>query len=115
MIHIIYIDLFVLKHYIDHKVFLSRVPGLTGGPDKANYLTNILLSFIVTEFIYRIRTAKKLLNIDNTMLLLIFAMTIASSMFEGMRNGVVAILFMSTASIVFILYNNQKITKKLNY
>ena len=111
-VHIAYIDLYALKYYAEHKIIISRFEGLTEGPDKSNYLTNILLSFIMTEIIYRFRTRKNFLNINNFMLTTLFILTIFSSIFEGMRNGVVAILFLGITSTIFSLYNNKYFTKK---
>ena len=111
-VHIAYIDLYALKYYAEHKIIISRFEGLTEGPDKSNYLTNILLSFIMTEIIYRFRTRKNFLNINNFILAILFILTIFSSVFEGMRNGVVAILFLGITSAILSLYNNKYFTKK---
>jgi len=112
-IHVLFIDLSGLKYYIEYKRLLSRFPGLTGGPDKANYLTNIFLSFIATEIIYRFRTKKQFLNFNNFILTILFLLTIFSSIFEGMRNGVIAIIFLGTTTIVFSFYKNKYFSTKL--
>ncbi len=111
-VHIAYIDLYALKSYAINKVIISRFEGLTEGPDKSNYLTNILLSFIMTEIIYRLRIRKNFLNINNFTLAILFILTILSSVFEGMRNGVIAIIFLGITSTIFSLYNNKYFTKK---
>lgn len=111
-IHVLYFDLFALKYYIDTKSILSRFAGLTEGPDKSNYLTIILLAFLVSEVIFRFRTSKKILNINNFLLSLIIGLTLMSSVFEGMRNGAIAIIFLAISGIFLSFYNNEKYTKK---
>jgi hypothetical protein len=111
-VHVLYVDLYAFKYYIDTKAILSRFAGLTEGPDKSNYITNVLLAFLVSEVIYRFRTSKKVLNINNFFLSLIIVLTLASSVFEGMRNGVVAVIFLTISGIFLSFYNNEKYTKK---
>ncbi len=111
-VHVLYVDLFGLQYYIKHKAMVHRFRGLTDGPDKSNYITNILLSFIMAEIIYRFRTGKKLLNINHFAITLILILTLVSSIFEGMRNGMIAIAFLGITSIVFALYKNRAFSKK---
>jgi hypothetical protein len=113
--HILYIDIFAINYYIDNKTLISRFAGLTGGPDNANYITNILLAFIMAEVIYRFREHKKILNINNYLLALFFVLIIFSSVIEGMRNGVVAIIFLGITSLFFMLYQNKTKTKLTKY
>lgn len=111
-IHVLYVDLYAFKYYVDTKSILSRFAGLTEGPDKSNYITNVLLAFLVSEVIYRFRTSKKVLDVNNFLLSLIIVLTLASSIFEGMRNGVVAVVFLTISGIFLSFYNNERYTKK---
>jgi len=112
-IHVLYVDLNELNHYLKTHQIITRLPGLTGGPDKSNYLTNLLLAFLITEIIFRVRKTKQYLSFNNIILGTMFILTILSSVFEGMRNGVVAILFLFISSLVFMFYKNSLISKKL--
>ncbi|WP_428023821.1 O-antigen ligase family protein [Arcobacter sp.] len=114
-VHVLYVDLYALKYYIQTKSIISRFSGLTEGPDKSNYITNVLLAFLVSEVIYRFRTSKRVLNINNFVLLIIILLTLLSSIFEGMRNGVVAIIFLTISGLFFSFYNNDKYTKKFKF
>lgn len=111
-IHILYLDLNELDFYLKTHHIITRLPGLTDGPDKSNYLTNILLIFLITEFILRIRNKINYLNINNFILILMLLLTILSSVFEGMRNGVVAILFIFLSAIIFTFYKNNNLSRK---
>jgi len=112
-IHILYVDLYALKYYVDHQILISPFTGLTEGAAKANYLTNILLAYLIAEIIYRIKTSKKFLNINHATLGLLLILTLLSSIIEGKRNGVVAILFLGLSAIFFSLKGNQSFSKKL--
>lgn len=111
-IHILYIDLYALKYYIDHKVFLTRFIGLTEGFDKANYLTNTLLAYLVSEVIYRIKTSKKFLDVNNFLLGILILLTLMSTLIETTRNGIIAILFLGITGAFFALKNNNKFSVK---
>ena len=116
-VHVLYIDLYELQYYVMHKSIITRVSGLTEGPaaDKANYITNVLLSFILAEVIYRFRVGKKLLNVSHFVLILILILTLMSSAFEAMRNGVIAIIFLGITSIIFAFYGNKRFAKKTKW
>ncbi|HIP11440.1 MAG TPA: hypothetical protein EYG73_01850 [Arcobacter sp.] len=114
-IHVLYIDLYALQYYTEHKELIKRFGGLEGTPDRANMLTNLLLALIMTEIVYRIRNKKQLLPLNNFVLFISFVLTIISSLIEAMRNGSVAVLFLATSSLVFILYKNQQIKQVYKY
>ncbi len=113
LIHIVYLDLFEFRYFIDNKIIVTRISGLAEGPDRANMLTNTLLSLLMVEVIYRFRIKNKILPINNFLLAIFLILTILSSIFEGMRNGVVALLFLITSSLFFILYKKKDINKKI--
>ena len=115
LLHVLYVDYVGIKYYIDTGNILSRFGGLTQGSDKSNYITNILLAFIIAEIIYRFRYSQKIININNFLLILFLLLTLLSSLFEGMRNGVVAIVFLSLSAVFFSFYNNKKLSKTLKY
>ena len=112
-VHVLYVDLYGLHYYVENQVFKLKIMGLTEGADKSNYLTNILLSFIMAEIIYRFRTQKYFLNVNNFSLLIVFILIVLSSIFEGMRNGAIAIVFLGVTSAVFSLYGNNHFSKKI--
>jgi len=114
-IQILYINLNELKMYLHYHQIVTRLPGLTECPDKSNYLTNLLLAFLITGVIFRIRKTKQYLSFNNITLGVMLLLTILSSPFEGMRNGVVAILFLFISSLIFMFYKNSLISKTLQY
>lgn len=114
-VHILYIDLVALDNFLDTKNLIQRYGGLTNSPVLANYLTNILFAFIISELIYRKRSKKNILKISNYMLFIILGLTLLSSLIESMRNGSAALFFMSIMGIYFFLNKNQSYSKKVKF
>ncbi len=110
-IHVLYIDLYAFHYYIDHHIILRRFGGLEGTPDRANMLTNMLLALLAAEIIYRFKKGQQMLKVNNFILFAMLALTILSSVVEAMRNGSVAIVFIATTGIFFMLYKNHTIKK----
>ena len=54
-VHVLYIDLIAIIEYFETGQLLTRFGGLTKSPVLGNYITNILNSMIIVEFIYRFR------------------------------------------------------------
>ena len=111
-LHIIYIDSFVIYQYIETGQFLTRYGGITGSPALANYITNILISMIIVEFIHRYRTELKIIQLNDVCLFLSMILCIFSSIIEGMRFGAISLFFITGASLVFLTYDNKKLNKK---
>lgn len=110
-IHIFYIDLFEIKHFVSNQgIFLIKVEGLTEGPDKANYITNWALAFIGTEIYFRAVKNKKIIPIDNFLLSVIFVLTVASSYFETMRFGFIALIFTFVGFLLLYLFAASSIS-----
>lgn len=112
-IHVLYVDLHALKHYLDHKELLTRFAGLAEGPDKSNYITNILLAFLIPEIIYRLRTGKRLLRVNNPILALLILLLLCSSIVEATRNGVAAIILIGVLGTLFFFVGNKGISKRV--
>jgi hypothetical protein len=111
-VHLLYVDLHALKYYLDNKEMLTRFAGLTDGPDKANYITNTLLVFLVSEIVYRLRYSKRLLRVNNPILTLLIVLVVLSSIIEGMRNGAVTIVFLGVVGSILALTGNKRLSKR---
>ena len=53
LLHVLYVAYQALSVWPQQKVLPTRVVGLTGGSDKSNYLTNMLLYLLLAEIIVR--------------------------------------------------------------
>lgn len=112
-VHILYIDLYAIYNYFETGTLIRRFAGLMGSSTNANYVTNILLAFLVTEVIVRAKLKEKILIINNIGLFLLVCLVIFSSVIEAMRNGSVAIVFLAIMTIVFLFLNDNTYTKKI--
>lgn len=114
-VHILYIDLVALDKWLQTKSLISRYGGLTGSPVLVNYLTNILLAMLISEIIYRLRVKKRVLLISNILLYFYFILLIFSTFVEGMRHGVMALVFLGVTGSIVFLYKNKEYSKKMKY
>jgi O-antigen ligase len=86
-----------------------RAAGVTGGPDKASYLTNILLALLFAEWLARTIAGKRLLPLSSTPLFVISVLTLISLYVERIRNGVGAALVMALcAALLYLLHRARQ-------
>ena len=106
-VHIAYLDLVAIDILFNTGEFITRSSGLMNSPVLPNYITNILLAFIIAEYIYRIRLKKNFLFFSNGLLHLILLACIFSSFVEGLRLGDISLALLGiSAGIVFTYKNN---------
>lgn len=89
-----------------------RVQGLTEGPDKMNYLTNMLLAILTAEAFFRRAFRRRLLPLPGWLLLAAIGLTGFSSYVEGMRNGMVAALFLFASTGSLYWFERRKKAKR---
>ena len=112
-LHVLYLDLVAIYQYIETGQLLTRYGGITGSPVLANYITNILIAFIIVELISRFKTSKITIQINTLWLLLILILCIFSSIVENMRFGVISLFIMSIAGVIFFISGNKKLNTKV--
>jgi len=106
-LHIIYIDLQGINYLIDNGKMLRRFGGFMDSPTLANYLTNILIAFLTAEYIYRLRSKQRFLQLSNGFLHLAIVALIFSTFIESLRLGDISLVLLAiSASIVFTYKNN---------
>lgn len=84
-----------------------RMPGLTEGPDKSNYLTNMLLDILVAEVSLRLED-RRYLPLGKNLLALFLVLTALSSYLEGMRNGLIDIVLLTAFIIARFVYLHRQ-------
>lgn len=86
----------ILHHHTWPPGFVGRrIKGLTAGPDKSNYLTNLLLDMTVAELSLRIEQ-QRFLPVGIYALLGVLAIAFAGTYFEAMRDGLIDIVLLGT-------------------
>ena len=91
--HILYVD-FQAVHGWLASGSLERVAGLTEGPDKSNYLTNVLFGFLLAEFFFRAVLKRQILPLPNAVLAAALALAVVSVFAERTRNGIITLVLM---------------------
>lgn len=105
--HIIYMCSYAIYVYFSTDMVLHRFGGLISHPTLANYISNILFAFVISELIYRIRTRNYFLKISNFKLIVFSLFIIYSIFLESMRLGMVSLFFMFVMCLFFLFYNNN--------
>lgn len=111
MLHVLYVDLEALNIWL-HDQNLERLAGLTEGPDKSNYLTNLLFCFLLTESFSRIFHKKGTLPFGNGILTAALALAVISVIVERTRNGIIMLVLMLLALGALYLVEQRKRLKK---
>ena len=111
MLHVLYVDLEALNIWL-HDESLERLAGLTEGPDKSNYLTNLLFCFLLTESFLRIFHKKRMLPFGDGILTAALALAVISVIVERTRNGIMVLMLMLLALGALYLVEQRKRLKK---
>ena len=111
LLHVLYVDLEAMNIWLHNQNF-ERLRGLTGGPDKSNYLTNLLFCFLLAESFLRILHKKRALPFGNGILTTAIAVALASVLVERMRNGVAVLALLLLVLGAFYLFERRKRLKK---
>jgi O-antigen ligase len=102
LVHIAAVDIDGLAHLFGDDP-LYRATGVTDGPDKASYLTNMLLAFLFAEFQLRSEWRARVPAIPSWGLYCVAVLVLFGFYVEGTRNGLVAAgaMFLCCATIYF--------------
>ena len=111
-LHVLYVDLITIYQYIESGHFVLRYGGLTRSAVLANYITNILISIIIVEFIFRFRVKKRIVQLNSLWLMLVLLLCIFSAIIEHLRFGVISLFFMSLTGLIFFIFDNSRFNSK---
>lgn len=103
LIHVLYIDLTGLIESLQARQMASKVAGLTGGPDKSNYLSILLLLILGAEAFVRAVYKKRMLDVSTFSLIVSLLATLLSIYFEAMRNGTISVALAAVVMLVLLL------------
>jgi len=82
--------------------------GLTGGPDKSNYLTNMLLYFLLAEVFVRLVSRRRFLPVGNIPLIAAVALAVFSVYVEAVRNGIAELIVVFCLAIVLGIHVSDR-------
>lgn len=92
LLHVLVIVYEALGGWPPQGTLRTRVDGLTGGPDKGSYLSNILLCFLLAEAFIRLVFRQRFLPFGNFPLIALISVTFISVYAEAVRNGVAELI-----------------------
>ena len=99
--------LWMIHHgQLPHGLVGRRWKGLTAGPDKSNYLTNMGLDLLVAELSLRLE-GDRFLPMNRAAMGIIFALLLLSSYFEAMRNGLIDLVILAAFLVVRFAYRHR--------
>lgn len=107
-IHVLIVDIQALWSVITSDTFVLRARGLTDGPDKASFLTNMFLAFLLSELFLRLTGKSRAFRINNGVYAVVLVLTLLSLYAEGTRNAVLALLVMCVGFIALYWANHGR-------
>jgi hypothetical protein len=107
-IHVLIVDIQALWSVVMSGTFTLRAQGLTDGPDKASFLTNMFLAFLLSELFLRLTGKSRTFRINNGLFAGVLVLTLFSLYAEGTRNAVLALLVMCVGFIVLYWANHGR-------
>lgn len=110
--HIIFVDIVVIYKFLESGNLMLNYGGLTKSPVLSSYVSNIIISIIIIEFIYRLKEKKKILQLNNSFLLASLSLCIFSSIIGGLRFGAISLFFMSLTALVLVVIDNDHFNNK---
>ncbi len=114
--HVLYVDVVSAKGFFDClttpipcEAVTRRIGGLTDGPDKSNYLTNMLLGLLLAEAFIRVTYRRRFLMLPNAVLAAVALAALFSVYAESVRNGIVELSFvLLVCAVLFGLENRRR-------
>ena len=89
-----------------HGLVGRRWKGLTAGPDKSNYLTNMALDLLVAELSLRLE-GERFLPMNRAVMWTLFALLLLSFYFEAMRDGLIDLVFLAGFLVARFAYHHR--------
>lgn len=112
LVHVLYVDISALVDFVKTGIVGRRLPGLAGGPDKSNYITNFLILFLAVEIFLRVTYRRRMLLVGNVVLGLSLFAALFGEYVTALRNGVVELsLVMLLLAILFVYENRRRMSR----
>jgi O-antigen ligase len=91
--HIVYVDFQAVQGLLAPGS-PGRMAGLTEGPDKSNYLTNVLFGFLLAELFFRVVLKRRVLPLPDAVFAAVMVLAVVSVFAERTRNGMITLVLM---------------------
>ena len=111
LLHVLYVAYQALSVWPQQKVLPTRVVGLTGGSDKSNYLTNMLLYLLLAEIIVRSVFHRWFLPVGNIPLMVITVVALFAVYVGVMRNGVAELAIVLGVAVILVMRESDRMRR----
>ena len=106
MIHVVYLELDTLITLAQTGDLSLRMPGLTNGPDKVSFMTNLICAFVLAD-LYFVSSAKKPVFLRPLpMFVCVGVISLLALYLGSMRNGIIAFVISLAVGIALYLKAN---------
>jgi O-antigen ligase len=112
LLHVLYVVYQALSVWPRLEITPTRVAGLTEGSDKSNYLTNMLLYFLLAEIIVRSVFHRRFLPVGNVPLAVITMVALFAVYAEAMRNGIAELAIVLGVAVILVMRESDR-TRRL--
>lgn len=105
VVYVIYTDLLVLSGFAASGTIPLRLPVLGSGPDKANFVTNLFLAFVLAEIFLRVVHGRRTLWVNNAVLGVMLSLGLLAEYANSMRNGYAEFVLLVLLVVVLFVSN----------
>lgn len=109
LLHVVIIDIGFVTGYLQGNPAM-RAQGLTGGPDRASYLTNIILALVLADLLQRRTRGRGLVPASAWVMYVALALALFSLPAAGARSGVAVAAAMLLCWAIFYLVRMRRET-----
>ncbi len=113
LLHVLYIVYQAFGGWPPRETLATRVAGLTGGPDKSNYLTNMLLYFLLAEIFVRLVSHRRFLPVGNIVLAAMTAVALFAVYVEAVRNGIAELAVVFGVAVILVLRASDRARRRV--
>ncbi len=113
LLHVLYVVYQAFGGWPPQKVLATRVAGLTEGSDKSNYLTNMLLYFLLAEIFIRSVFHRRFLPVGNIPLTVITVVALFAVYVEAMRNGIAELAIVLGVAVILVMRESDRMRRPI--
>ncbi len=113
LLHVLYVVYQALGGWPLQETLAARAAGLTGGSDKSNYLTNMLLYFLLAEIFVRLVFHRRFLPVGNIILAAITAVALFAVYVEAMRNGIAELAVVFGVAVILVMRESDRVRRRV--
>ncbi len=109
LLHVFYVAYQALSVWPQQKIMVASAAGLTGGPDKSSYLTNMLLYLLLAEIFIRSVFHRRFLPVGNIPLAAFTVVALFTMYAEAVRNGVAELIVVLGLAVILVMRESDRV------